>query len=160
MTTPPELTPADLTPLDPAYRTVLRIVAGIWSAVFLVGALAAEFAVPGWNGVFVIPVLILATLLILRVPQRRWSARGYALGEERLRVVRGLLFHSDTVVPFGRVQHIDVDQGPLERAYDIATLTVHTAGSHNASVQLPGLKHEDALAMRESIRAAIRRDTQ
>jgi hypothetical protein len=37
---------------------------------------------------------------------------------------------------------------------------VHTAGSHNASVQLPGLKHEDALAMRETIRAAIRRDTQ
>ena len=52
MDTPPELTPADLTPLDPAYRTVLRIVAGIWSAVFLVGALVAEFAVPGWNGVF------------------------------------------------------------------------------------------------------------
>ena len=47
MTTPPELTPADLTPLDPAYRTVLRIVASIWSAVFLVGALVAEFAVPG-----------------------------------------------------------------------------------------------------------------
>ena len=39
MDTPPELTPADLTPLDPAYRTVLRIVASIWSAVFLVGAL-------------------------------------------------------------------------------------------------------------------------
>ncbi len=81
------------------------------------------------------------------------------MADERLRVVRGLLFHSDTVVPFGRVQHIDVDQGPLERAYDIATLTVHTAGSHNASVHLPGLKHGDALAMRDAIRAAIRRDT-
>ena len=81
------------------------------------------------------------------------------MADERLRVVRGLLFHSDTVVPFGRVQHIDVDQGPLERAYEIATLTVHTAGSHNASVHLPGLKHADALAMRDAIRAAIRRDT-
>ena len=150
----------NLTPLDPAYRTVLRIVASIWSAIFIVGALVAEFVIPGWHGVILIPVLIASILLILRVPQRRWAARGYAVGEERLRVVRGLLFHSDTVVPFGRVQHIDVDQGPLERAYDIATLTVHTAGSHNASVHLPGLKHEDAIAMRETIRAAIRRDTQ
>lgn len=151
--------PADLTPLDPAYRTVLRIVASIWAGVFLIAAIVAEFAIPGRNGVVVVPVLILAAILILRLPQRRWSARGYALGEERLRVVRGLLFHSDSVVPFGRVQHIDVDQGPIERAYDIATLTVHTAGSHNASVHLPGLKHADALAMRETIRAAIRRDT-
>ena len=62
-------------------------------------------------------------------------------------------------MPFGRVQHIDVDQGPLERAFHLATLTVHTAGSHNASVSLPGLAHEDAVAMREEIRAAIRRDT-
>ena len=92
--------------------------------------------------------------------ERVVAARGHALGDGRLRVVRGLLFHSDTVVPFGRVQHIDVDQGPLERAYHIATLTVHTAGSHNASVQLPGLAHADALAMRETIRAAIRRDPQ
>ena len=151
---------SDLTPLDPAYRTVLRIVASIWAAVFLIAACVAEFAIPGWHGVVLIPVLIVSLLLILRVPQRRWAVRGYSVAQERLRVVRGLLFHSDTVVPFGRVQHIDVDQGPLERAYDIATLTVHTAGSHNASVTLPGLRHEDALAMRDTIRAAIRRDTQ
>ena len=77
----------------------------------------------------------------------------------RLRVVRGLLFRSDTLVPFGRVQNIDVDQGPLERYYGLATLTLHTAGSHNASVHLPGLLNEDAAAMREVIRAHIKRET-
>ncbi len=148
-----------LTPLDPAYRSVMRIVTAIWLAILLGPAIAAEVAIPGWNGVVVIPYLLLAAAILLRLPQRRWQARGYVMADERLRVVRGMLFHSDTVVPFGRVQHIDVDQGPLERAYDIATLTVHTAGSHNASVHLPGLKHADALAMRDAIRAAIRRDT-
>ena len=74
-------------------------------------------------------------------------------------MVRGLLFRSDTVVPFGRVQHIDVDRGPLERYYDLSTLTLHTAGSHNASVHLPGLNHDDALAMRETIRAHIKRES-
>jgi uncharacterized protein len=148
-----------LTPLDPGYRSVMRIVTAIWLAILLAPAIAAEVAIPGWHGVVVVPYLALAAAILLRLPQRRWQARGYRVAEERLRVVRGMLFHSDTVVPFGRVQHIDVDQGPLERAYDIATLTVHTAGSHNASVHLPGLKHADALAMRDAIRAAIRRDT-
>jgi hypothetical protein len=62
-------------------------------------------------------------------------------------------------VPFGRVQHIDVEKGPVERYYGLATLVLHTAGTHNASVSLPGLAEEDALAMREAIRAKIRRDT-
>ena len=63
------------------------------------------------------------------------------------------------MVPFGRVQHIDVHQGPIERAYGLATLVLHTAGTHNASVALPGLGHDDALAMREDIRAHVKRET-
>ncbi|GMM91726.1 PH domain-containing protein [Qipengyuania sp. MTN3-11] len=150
---------AELSQLDPRYRTVLRIVGLIWSIPVLIAATVPGIAIAGWSLYAAVPALVLVALLIFRFPSRRWAARGYALSDDRLRVVRGILFHSDTIVPFGRVQHIDVDQGPLERAYDLATLTVHTAGTHNASVQLPGLAHEDALAMRETIRAAIERDT-
>ena len=111
------------------------------------------------RGAIVVPVLLIALWLIVRVPLRRYQARGYQLGEDRLRVVRGLVFRSDTVVPFGRVQHIDVHQGPLERGYGLATLVLHTAGNHNASVTLPGLGHDDAMAMREAIRAHVKRET-
>jgi hypothetical protein len=41
----------------------------------------------------------------------------------------------------------------------MASLVLHTAGNHNASVSLPGLGHDDALAMREAIRAHVKRDT-
>jgi uncharacterized protein len=111
------------------------------------------------RGAFLAPVLLLAIWIIVRVPLRRYRARGYDMGADRLRVVRGLIFRSDTVVPFGRVQHIDVHQGPIERGYGLATLVLHTAGNHNASVSLPGLGHEDALAMREEIRAHVKRET-
>ena len=151
---------ADLTQLDPRYKTMMRLLAGITAVFLLAGASAAELAIPGWTGIVWAPALLVVLYLVVWLPMRRFAARGYSLAEERLRVVRGVLFRSDTVVPFGRVQHIDVDQGPLERAFHLATLTVHTAGSHNASVSLPGLAHEDAIAMREKIRAAIRRDTQ
>ena len=105
-------------------------------------------------------VLLIALALIIRVPARRYGSRGYQISADRLRVVRGLLFRSDTVVPFGRVQHIDVNQGPLDRFFGLATLTLHTAGNHNASVSLPGLGEELAREMREDIRAHIRRETQ
>ena len=149
----------DLTPLDPAYKSMLRLQFAIVGVALLVAATIAEFAIPGWTGAVWIPALLVATYALVRVPLRRYNARGYSLAQERLRVVRGVIFRADTVVPFGRVQHIDVGQGPLERAYGLATLTVHTAGTHNASVSLPGLRHADATAMREDIRAAIRRDT-
>ena len=148
-----------LTQLDPAYVTVMRIQAVLTSIPFVIGALAGEIGRVLMAGAFLVPVVLVAAFLILMIPLRRFNARGYDMGADRLRVVRGLLFRADTVVPFSRVQHIDVEQGPLERAFGIARLVLHTAGTHNASVTLPGLAHQDAIDMREAIRAHVKRET-
>lgn len=153
----------ELTKLHPNYSHALRVQATLTSLPFLIGALVLETVFKGEglfpSGIIAGPVLLIALALIIRIPQTRYNARGYQISADRLRVVRGLMFRSDTVVPFGRVQHIDVHQGPLERAYGLGTLVVHTAGNHNASVSLPGLGHGDALAMREEIRAHVKRET-
>jgi len=112
----------------------------------------------GPPGTFLVPAVILSGFMSLVVPERKYRHWGYDMGSDRRRIVRGYMFYRDTVVPFGRIQHIDVDQGPIDRRYDLATLTVHTAGNHNSTVALPGLRHADALAIREAIRAAIRQD--
>ena len=125
---------------------------------FVIGAGVLKIAQVIPVGTFIIPVLLLYAFMVFVVPARKYRRWGYAMGADRLRVVRGYMFYRDTVVPFGRIQHIDVDQGPVDRRYDLATLTVHTAGNHNSTVALPGLLHADALAMREAIRAAIRQD--
>lgn len=148
-----------LTPLHPNHVKLLRIIALLAAVPFVIASLVLEVSRVLPAGFFAVPVVLVAAFLVIRVPLRRYHARGYDMGDDRLRVVRGILFHSDTVVPFGRIQHIDVNQGPLQRFYGLATLTVHTAGTHNASVHLPGLGHEDAAAMRETIRAHIRRET-
>lgn len=148
-----------LTPLHPNHVKLLRVQALLVALPLVIAALVLEAADLAPMGLFIVPVLLAALFIVVRVPLRRYHARGYAMGEDRLRVVRGVLFRSDTVVPFGRVQHIDVNAGPLERMFGLATLTVHTAGSHNASVHLPGLAGDDAAAMREAIRQRIKRDT-
>ena len=148
-----------LTPLHPDFVKVTRIRWGLAAIPFVVAALALESAGLLAPGAFLAPVLLLALYFVISAPLRRYHARGYRLDGDRLRVVRGILFRSDTVVPFGRVQHIDVEQGPVERTYKLATLVLHTAGNHNASVSLPGLAHADAMAMRETIRAHVRRES-
>lgn len=152
-----------LTLLHPNYRLQMRISAIIVALVlFGVGAgidaiLRSAAGQP--FGLALVPATLLALFIAIPLPARRYRNRGYQISDDRLRVVRGVMWHSDTVVPFGRVQHIDVDQGPVERALGIATLTLHTAGSHNASVSLPGLGHDLAVEMREAIRAHIKRES-
>ncbi|MCL9997765.1 MAG: PH domain-containing protein [Erythrobacter sp.] len=161
----PPLPDADdeLTRVHPNYAHALRVQTALSSLPVLVAAAVSEVALRKLGlvppGLVAGVVLLIVIALVIRIPQSRFNARGYQMGSDRLRVVRGLMFRSDTVVPFGRVQHIDVAQGPLERFFGIATLTLHTAGNHNASVSLPGLGEELARAMREDIRAHIRRET-
>jgi uncharacterized protein len=148
----------ELTPLNPAYVTITRIASALGLLPFLIVAGILEFAQLLPPGSIIVPVLLLYVFMAFIVPARKYRHWGYDMGSDRLRIVRGYMFYRDTVVPFGRIQHIDVDQGPIDRRYDLATLTVHTAGNHNSTVALPGLLHADALAMREAIRAAIRQD--
>jgi uncharacterized protein len=148
----------ELTPLNPTYVTTTRIASALGLLPFVIGAGVLEFAQVMPASTVIVPVLIVYAFMAFVVPARKYRHWGYAMGSDRLRVVRGYMFYRDTVVPFGRIQHIDVDQGPIDRRYGLATLTVHTAGNHNSTVALPGLLHADALAMREAIRAAIRQD--
>lgn len=73
-------------------------------------------------------------------------------------MVRGWLFHTDTIVPFVRVQHLDVTRGPLDKLFGTATLVVHTAGTRNSIVTVPGLAPGRAAEIRDIIREHIRTD--
>jgi len=148
----------ELTPLHPAYKRVARINALAWLLPLLAGAIALEVAGSLPTGLIFVPFILVALVGAGVMPGRSYRSRGYDMGADRLRVVKGVLFHADTIVPFSRVQHIDVEQGPIERANGIARLILHTAGTHNSSVTLPGLAYEQAVAMREAIRSHLRRE--
>lgn len=145
-----------LRPVDPAYAKALRLGAVLPALAGIGIGLISEVLSPWTPGLLVLPWIMLALWLVIALPPRRYKRWGFALDADCLRIVHGFLFRDDTVVPLGRVQHIDVNQGPIMRRYGLATLTVHTAGNANASVSLPGLAHADAVAMREAIRARIK----
>ena len=152
----------EMSPLDPGQKQVLRIRTALVAVPLALAAWALDMGPLRETPVppLALPalVLLLGLAAILVVPARRYRSWGYAEGEDELQIRRGSIFRVRTIVPFGRVQHIDVAQGPVQRPFGLATLVLHTAGTHGASVQLPGLAQGDAEAMRDRIRAKIRQD--
>lgn len=118
--------------------------------------LQAQASLP--PGMVVLSVLLLLVYPTLIGPLRRFRAWGYAMDAGELQIVQGLWTHIHTVVPLGRVQHIDVSQGPIERLWGVCRLVIHTAGTMHSRVVLPGLARADAEAMRDVIRGRIRRE--
>ena len=151
--------PAPLRPVEPGYRRVMRIRLALLLLLPVAGLGIADWRlvpqIGGPWGLMTVLAVLLAGIAVAILPARRHARLGYALSEDALRVVHGYLFHVDTIVPFVRVQHIDVGAGPVERSAGLAHLVVHTAGTHNSIVTLPGLRAADAEAMRDTIRAHV-----
>jgi membrane protein YdbS with pleckstrin-like domain len=92
-------------------------------------------------------------------PPLRYRHISYRVDESGIRIRRGVIWRAVTSVPRSRVQHTDVSQGPLDRSLGLASLIIHTAGTQNASVSLGGLRHEDALRVRDFLLDVDERDT-
>ena len=155
--------PADLQPVEPSYRNALRARAALfWVPLFIIAVVVNATVLDSTQFSGALPALIglIGLSGILVAPDRIYRRLGYALDERLLRTVRGWLLHVDTVVPFVRVQHIDVTRGPVDKIFGTATLVVHTAGTHNSIVTLPGLSPGRAAEIREAIRSEIRADAE
>jgi membrane protein YdbS with pleckstrin-like domain len=63
----------------------------------------------------------------------------------------GVWWRKQITLPRVRIQHSDVSQGPLQRRYGVATLKLYTAGSRYTKIELEGVRHEEALALRDSL---------
>jgi membrane protein YdbS with pleckstrin-like domain len=152
---------AQLQHVEPGYRQVLRLRLLVLWLPLVVGALVADYAGLGdtrFYGIASVAVPLTAILVGAIAPQRIYRRLLYGLTDRLLQVVRGWLFHTDTVVPFVRVQHLDVTRGPLDKLFGTATLVVHTAGTRNSIVTVPGLAPDRAAEIRDIIREHISTD--
>jgi membrane protein YdbS with pleckstrin-like domain len=83
---------------------------------------------------------------------RQVAAIGYAERDDDLLVRQGVFFQRTMVVPYGRMQYVDVAVGPLERAFGICTLKLHTA-SPGTDASIPGLPTDEGTRLREQLSA-------
>jgi uncharacterized protein len=98
-------------------------------------------------------LLILGGVWVLWYPPRAYQAWGYRVEERVLEIRSGVWFRVVRLLPLSRLQHVDLHRGPLERAHGLASLTLHTAGSREASLGIPGLADADAERLRDQLAA-------
>jgi membrane protein YdbS with pleckstrin-like domain len=101
------------------------------------------------------PPLILAIGLTLSwiCPEAYYRRLRFGTDGSGITIERGIFWQSRIAVPRARIQHTDVSQGPLQRRYGVGTLKLYTAGSRHTKVELPGLAHADAVALRDALLA-------
>jgi len=112
--------------------------AGVWPGcpAWLAWALPSVVLASGALGCAVIPFQVRATR--------------YALREDDVAISRGVVYHRSEVIPYGRIQYVDVIAGPLLRAFGLCELQVHTA-SPDAHPEIPGLPRDVGDALRDEL---------
>ncbi|WP_285727059.1 PH domain-containing protein [Psychromicrobium xiongbiense] len=109
-------------------------------------------AIPPLLAWLVVGVAVIVRLWRLLLVPRQVAAVGYAERAEDLLIRQGLFFQRLVVIPYGRMQYVDVSVGPLERMFGVATLKLHTA-SPGTRAHLEGLPVEQAARLREQLSA-------
>ncbi|MEE2778391.1 MAG: PH domain-containing protein [Acidobacteriota bacterium] len=115
---------------------------------------------PAYLAILGVWLLLLASFLLwaYRWPAVRHRHLRYLVEEEGLCIRRGVIWRKVIWIPITRVQHTDVSQGPVQRRFDLGTLTVHTAGTAGASISLAGLEHGIATRLSDHLRPALATD--
>ena len=140
--------------VSPALARLRRLLVAVATALLLLAdVVAAAVGLQSWGACLLValPVLLVAAGLWWWAGSnaRRW---GYAERAEDLYVRHGALFRRLVAVPYGRMQYVDVHAGPLERAFGIAGVRLHTA-SPGTSAHIPGLPVEEAARLRDRLTA-------
>ena len=139
--------------VSPQLRAMRRVIAvGGGAAMFAVALIAAAASGEWLVAAVAAVVLAAATSVAMVVVDRNYRSWGYAERAEDLLVTHGVLYRRLVVVPYGRMQLVDVTAGPIERKFGIATVRLHTA-SAGTDARIRGLPPDEAARLRDRLAA-------
>lgn len=141
------------------YRISGLITHGIFSA-FIIAyfsfALGWDWTlVPGWIALFIFIITFL--LFTWVIPQLKYKRFQYELFDDELEIQSGYVFMSNVLVPMVRVQHVELESGPLMRKYDLASVSIVTAATTH---RISGLKQREAQQLKRRIGLLAKVDDQ
>ncbi len=154
-----EITP-EFYPLDPQFISFSRTTGFIFTTILTLGGLVACLIVWRSQGLNWVTILVLSCYLIL-VSASAWSSWSWPAIEFRnvkwrldstgLEIHRGVFWRHQIAIPIARLQHADISQGPVQRRYGLSKLTIFTAGTSHASIELDGLSLDSATWLRDQL---------
>ncbi len=151
----PKVEEVSLQKLAPAYLRVSIIGSVIFLLFMLVGLSIIVFQLSKLKVPYMTPTIYSAwgvlAILTLWLTYRGFQVQGYALRAKDIIFRKGVLFQSLTTIPFNRVQHCEIKQGPIERYFNLKTLEIYTAGGRSSDLSISGLLPDEAQQLKEFI---------
>ncbi|MEU9797345.1 PH domain-containing protein [Streptomyces sp. NPDC051000] len=132
--------------------TLRRLLLVIWMTALtaLTAVVLGLTAGPAWAGLGALWLGVLVWGWVLL--GRNWRSWRYAERADDLLISRGVLWREQTVVPYGRMQLVEVTSGPLERRFGLASVQLHTAAAAT-DAKIPGLVPAEADRLRDRLSA-------
>ena len=138
-------------PVRPALERARLIVLALAMAIPIVATIVVALVLTPWVWIAT-GILIVATAVVGYVVTRQVGAISWIELPEEFVIRKGRVLRSLVAIPYGRLQFVDVQSGPVARAYGIASLQIHTA-SPQSSGTLPGLPIAQAEELRTRLAA-------
>lgn len=135
--------------ISPRYVTQ-QLLFGLLTLAVLIAATVVAGINLGWWTWLAGGVLIVLELISLIIIPRQARALGYMLRDDDVVFRRGILWQRFIAVPYGRLQLVDISQGPIDRAFGIAKLKMITAAA-TTNVSIDGLPYDGAVALRDTL---------
>jgi len=158
----PNTSEVQFTKLHPDFKMV-RLLANLFFFLLLIlaGILVISFSgnltnLSAW-GIYCLTLLmygIIAPVLIIKGFRRK----GYALRQRDILYKTGFIFFSQTVMPFNRIQHCELSQGPIEKLYNLCRINIFTAGGDDSDLVIPGLEYAEGEKLRDFILGKVTTD--
>ncbi|MEM9303061.1 MAG: PH domain-containing protein [Pseudomonadota bacterium] len=146
----------ELQPMAPAYQKEVRTQQFLtWVPIVLLGFIPSVLVASPSTvkfGLLAIPafsLLLAAGLVPLILAQARVKA--FAVREHDVALRSGLYFRKTVILPYNRIQHAEVSQGPLQRRFGLASLKIFTAGGTSVDLRIDGLEAQRAEDLREYV---------
>ncbi|WP_318213797.1 PH domain-containing protein [Streptomyces sp. SCL15-6] len=138
------------TGLPPGLLRMRRLLLVVWMGLLALaaGLLPALFADPAWALLALLPLAVLVWGRLML--ERNWRSWRYAERADDLLISRGVLWREETVVPYGRMQLVEVTSGPVERYFGLASVQLHTAAAATDAT-IPGLDPAEAERLRDRL---------
>lgn len=135
---------------SPRLRVLRRWEVAATTTAALVVASALTFSAGGVALAVAAGAVVGAGVLADAAAGRRVRAWGFAERADDLLVKRGVMFRRMSVIPYGRMQYVEITAGPLERSFGLATVQMHTAAAAS-DARVPGLPAAEAARLRDQL---------
>lgn len=150
--------------LDPSVKTVWALGTFFRLITLTLLIFFAEFVIikpnlESWAipiGFLSLTALLFTIIMSLIFPPLNYKYWKFEVKEDEIVLERGILTRINTIAPYRRIQHLDVQQSILDRMHSLGKLVIYTAGNRGADVVIPGLPIDYAEALRDQLKTYVR----